>query len=442
MTSIRRFLTVAMVTVVVGTALILLGVTYHTVRHEMDEQYDADLVQTAKLIAAFWRPGAVPDPSVIVLGDHEHRYQRYFSYQLWQRGHLLLASDGAPATPMLPLEHSESGGRYLEKDGWHAYGTPLSGDRWVVVAQSDHERRSLILNVVAAVLAPYVVSLPFVVLLIWLAIRRGLLPLLRLSRAVAARHADNLAPLGLARPVRELSPLVNEINTLLARLDGALEREKRFTADAAHELRTLLMVLKLHADNAATLDDPAEVTASMRQLQRAIDRASRTVAQLLELARLNPQLLATRGNRCDAAAVARDTLATLASLAEQHGQSLALEMDASAPVALPAEALQMALRNLVDNACRYSPSGSRIRVIGERRGDRLRILITDGGPGLTPAERERFLGRFSRGHGDVPGAGLGLSIVDRILSLYGGTLHYRLRTDEVPAAAVMELPPA
>lgn len=440
MTSIRRFLMVAMVAVAVATALILLAVTYHTVHHEMDEQYDADLVQTAKLIAAFWQPGDTPDPSVIVLGDHEHRYQRYFSYQLWRGGQLLLASDGAPATPMLPLEHSESGGRYLEKDGWHAYGTPLSEDRWVVVAQSDHERQSLILNVIAAVLAPYVVSLPFIVLLIWLAIRRGLLPLSRLSRAVAERHADNLTPLHPARPVRELAPLVSEINTLLTRLEGALEREKRFTADAAHELRTLLMVLKLHADNAATLDDPAEVTASMRQLRRAIDRASRTVAQLLELARLNPQLLATQGKLCDAAAVARDTLITLDSLAEQYGQSLSLEMAARMPVALPAEALQMALRNLVDNACRYSPPGSSVRVIGQRQDHHLRILVTDGGPGLTPAESERFLGRFSRGHGDVPGAGLGLSIVERVLSIYGGTLRYRLRTDSEPTAAVVVLP--
>lgn len=440
MTSMRRYLMVAMLAVVVVTALLLAGATYQTLSHELNEQYDANLVQTARLIAAFWKDGEVPNPKMVRLKKSERRYQRYFTYQLWRHGRLLLASDDATETPMIPLRDHGHGGHYLEENGWHLYAMPLSDDRWVLVGQSDQERRGLTENVVGSVLSPYILSIPLVLLLIWLAIRRGLRPLERLSALVSARGADNLTPLRQDRPMRELMPLVDSINTLLARLSGALEREKRFTADAAHELRTLLMVLKLHADNAATLKDPADVAASLSQLRRAVDRASRTVEQLLQLARLNPQMLAARGGICDASAITRDTLAILASVAERYDQTLSMTVPDCGPVAVPAEALQMVLRNLIDNACRYSPAGSEVRVVGECQGDQLALAVTDGGPGLTAEQREKFMGRFSRGHEDAPGAGLGLSIVDRILSIYGGHLHYRLKSDAMPAAAVVTLP--
>lgn len=440
MTSMRRYLMVAMLAVVVVTAVLLAGAAYQTLSHELDEQYDANLVQTARLIAAFWKEGEAPNPSMVILKKSERRYQRYFTYQLWHDGKLLLASDDAPETPLIPLRDSGEGGRYLEENGWHLYAMPLSDHRWVLVGQSDHERRGLVENVAGAVLSPYILAIPVVLLLIWLAIRRGLRPLERLSGLVSARDADNLTPLRQERPMRELMPLVDSINTLLARLSGALDREKRFTADAAHELRTLLMVLKLHADNAATLKDPADVAASLSQLRRAVDRASRTVEQLLQLARLNPQLLAERGGECDPSVITRDTLAILASVAERYDQTLSMDIPASGPVAVPGEALQMVLRNLIDNACRYSPAGSEVRVVGARHGGQLELAVTDGGPGLTPEQREKFMGRFSRGHEDAPGAGLGLSIVDRILSIYGGTLQYRLKTAEQPAAAVITLP--
>lgn len=440
MISIRRYLMVAILGVVFGSGILLGFAAYITLNHELEEQDQADLVQTAKLVAAFWQPGHTPEAAVINLRPGDERYHRYFIYQLWRAGKLELASDGAPETPVLPLANPRQGGRYGDREGWHGYAIPLSGQRWIIVAESDSERHELLKSVAGAVLAPYVLSVPVLLLLVWFAIRRGLWPLFRLTGLVAARDSDNLNPLRIDKPVRELVPLVNAINTLLARLSAALDREKRFTADAAHELRTLLMVLRLHADNAASLNDPAEVAASMHQLGRAVDRASRTVEQLLQLARLNPQLLAERGGNCNAASIARDTLAILAPVAAQYGQSLSLSITGAQEIALPAEALQMALRNVIDNACRYSPAGSEIQVIGESRERQLRILITDGGQGLTPAQHEQFLGRFSRGHEDAPGAGLGLSIVDRILSLYGGTLQYRLKTDDQPAAAVLTLP--
>ena len=262
----------------------------------------------------------------------------------------------------------------------------------------------------------------------------------RLARSVESRDADNMTPIR-QRPVRELAPLTDAINTLLARLVNTLEREKRFTADAAHELRTLLMALRLHADNAAQLNDPAEVAASMSQLRKAVDRAARTVEQLLLLARLDPQSVSAQ-QHCDAVAVARDCVTLVAPLAEQQGQTVTLKAPPQAWLGLPAEMADMLMRNLLDNACRYSPPGTDVTVdISEGDGN-VRIEISDGGPGLTEEQQRRFSGRFSRGRQDVPGAGLGLSIVERILSIHGGVLRFRLRSSERPAAAVLTLPAA
>ncbi|UWN51066.1 Sensor protein QseC [Alcanivorax sp. ALC70] len=440
MFSIRRFLMLALVAVILGGGTLLGWGTYRTLYHELDEQYDAELVQSGRLMAAFWNEGHVPDPAVARLEDSEHRYRRYFVYQLWDGGERVLASDGAPHDPLLPLEDPAAGGRYREEGGWHAYAMPLPGDRWVVVAESDAARRSLVANMAATVLLPYVLSVPVILVLVWLAVRWGLGPLTRLARSVQQRDANNLAPLR-HRAVRELAPLTEAINMLLARLVGTLEREKRFTADAAHELRTLLMALRLHADNAAQLSDPEEVSASLTQLRRAVDRASRTVEQLMNLSRLDPQAGAAEA-RCDVVAVARDCLALIAPLAEQRGQTVALDAPDRQAVALPAEVTDMLIRNLLDNACRYSPRGTAVGVRVRAAAGQVLVEVFDGGPGLTAEQQSRFTGRFSRGRQDVPGAGLGLSIVDRILTIYGGALRYRLRTEDQPAAAVMTLPAA
>lgn len=441
MFSIRGFLMTALVTVIVSSGLLLLFGTYHTLYHELDEQYDAELVQSGRLMAAFWRDGHMPDPAVARLEASEHRYQRYFVYQMWRQGRLVLASDGAPLDPLIPLDDPGEGSRYMEVGGWHAYGVPLSGERWVVIAESDSARRSLVKNMAATVFTPYLLSVPIVLLLIWLAVRRGLMPLTRLTASVAARDADNLTPVP-HRSVRELAPLTEAINSLLSRLVNTLDREKRFTADAAHELRTLLMALRLHAENAIELTDPREVSDSLSQLRLAIDRATRTVEQLMILSRLDPGVSSRQFSHCQGDSVARDTLALMLPLAEQFGQHMEADLERGLEVRLPEEMLQIVLRNLIDNACRYSPRGSRIVISGYRSAHQVVFVITDGGPGLSEEEQATFVGRFSRGRHDVAGAGLGLSIVERILSLVGGSLHYRRATAEKPAAAELHLPAA
>ncbi|EKF72875.1 sensor histidine kinase [Alcanivorax hongdengensis A-11-3] len=439
MYSIRRFLSVSLLLVILGGGLLLGLITYLTLYDELDEQYDAELIQSAHLLASFWREGQLPDQALAALDEQENRYQRYFVYQLWNDHKLVMASAGAPRDPFTPLG---SRPHYNEKDGWHIYTLPLSGQRWLVLAESDRSRRSLVDSMAAVVLSPYLLSLPVILILVWLAIRRGLKPLSRLTHAVANRSADNLEPLPSGKPVRELLPLEQAINELLGQLQDALDREKRFTADAAHELRTLLMVLRLHADNARHLTDASQVDASLQQLDTALVRASRMVEQLLALARLDPQVFREQDGECDATALSRDIIANLLPLADARRQQLSLLLEQAMPVAMPAESLHLVLRNLLDNACRYSPAGSEIAVDGESLGNRVRLTISDGGEGLDDSAQKRFRERFSRGDRDQSGAGLGLSIVDRVLSLYGGTLSYRCRQGDLPAAAIVTIPAA
>ena len=437
--SIRRFLVASILMVILGGGLLLGILTYRTIYHELDEQYDAELVQSAHLLAGFWQDGHPPETSLSALDSQESRYLRYFIYQLWQSGKLVSASEGSPESPLVALNERP---HYEETKGWHAYSLPLSNNRWLILAESDYARHSMVKNVAGSLLAPYLISVPFVMLLVWLAIRLGLSPLSDLARSVSRRSTDNLTPLTGGKQVRELEPVKEAINALLQRLDAGIEREKRFTADAAHELRTLLMVLRLHAENARSLSDPQLRDESLQGLQEAVGRAERMLEQLLVLARLDPaQGPPEQGACADILRVARDTLASLVPLGDRFNQQLVLSLEESLLVAMPEEALQLVLRNLIDNACRYASPGV-IQVNAERQGRQVSIEISDSGDGLSEEQWQRYRERFSRGHSDSDGAGLGLSIVNGLLSLYGGSLTYRKRCAQTPAAAIVLLPAA
>ncbi|WP_421710431.1 ATP-binding protein [Alcanivorax sp.] len=437
--SIRRFLVASILIVILGGGLLLGILTYRTIYHELDEQYDAELVQSAHLLAGFWQDGHPPEASLSALDSQESRYLRYFIYQLWQSGKLVSASEGSPESPLVALNERP---HYEETKGWHAYSLPLSNNRWLILAESDYARHSMVKNVAGSLLAPYLISVPFVMLLVWLAIRLGLSPLSDLARSVSRRSTDNLTPLTGGKQVRELEPVKEAINALLQRLDAGIEREKRFTADAAHELRTLLMVLRLHAENARSLSDPQLRDESLQGLQEAVGRAERMLEQLLVLARLDPaQGPPEQGACADILRVARDTLASLVPLGDRFNQQLVLSLEEPLLVAMPEEALQLVLRNLIDNACRYASPGV-IQVNAERQGRQVSIEISDSGEGLSEEQWQRYRERFSRGHSDSDGAGLGLSIVNGLLSLYGGSLTYRKRCAQTPAAAIVLLPAA
>jgi two-component system OmpR family sensor kinase len=267
------------------------------------------------------------------------------------------------------------------------------------------------------------VLIPLFGTVIWLAVGRGLRPLSAMSRAVAKRRPDALAPLAERDLPAELQPLAGSLNDLLSRLDAALGAQRRFTADAAHELRTPLAALKLQLDMARRADDVPARLAAYDDLEAGVERAAHLVDQLLTLARVEPEALATRAADCDLVALAKEAIVARGALAADKRVDLGLARDAPVPVRGDPASLAILLSNLLDNALRYTPAGGKVDVAIDDDGGVAVLTVADTGPGIPAEERDRVFDRFFRGAGNrAPGSGLGLSIVKRIADAHHATI--------------------
>jgi two-component system OmpR family sensor kinase len=306
---------------------------------------------------------------------------------------------------------------------WRVY-TLVQGTHALQVAQSQDERDAIATQTALRTLIPVLGFIPLFGALIWFGVGRGLAPLDTMSRAVAKRRPDAMAPLNERDMPEELRPLAASLNDLLTRLDAALASQRRFTADAAHELRTPLAALKLQLDLARRAQDVPARTAAYDDLDAGVSRASHLVDQLLTLARVEPEALAARASDVDLSALAKEAIVSRAALAAAKGVDLGLAKDIHAVVRGDAATLATLLSNLLDNALRYTPSGGRVDVSLDREGDHTILSVADTGPGIPKEERERVLDRFYRSATTAePGSGLGLSIVKRIAEAHHATLE-------------------
>jgi two-component system OmpR family sensor kinase len=276
-------------------------------------------------------------------------------------------------------------------------------------------------------LAPFALLLPVLAALIWLAVGQALRPLERLTGLVKARRVNALEPLPDARLPDEVRPLVGALNELLARLQAALGRERAFMADAAHELRTPLTALHLQMEMLARASGEAERGAAMQQLSAGVERAIRLVEQMLALAREQPH---TQPQHVPVALepLAREVIAELVPLADARRIDLGLSDAQPVTVSGDREALRTLLRNLIDNAVRYTGDGGRVDVSVEASGGpaapRPQLTVSDTGPGIPAAERARVFDRFYRRPGTAPpGSGLGLAIVKAIADAHLATVE-------------------
>ena len=387
------------------------------VRHEAGELLDAHLVQAAAMLHA--RVGDDVDESELEHAPELHRYARGLAFQVWDEGRKLrLHSANAPDTRLSPQERGfsdvESGGR-----AWRVYSSlDRKGRVLVQVAEERRARDRIAGSVAGALLLPMIVGLPVLGLLIWLALRSGLKPLVALGRDVAVRDPDNLQPLEAADVPREVGPLVASLNGLFGRLRQSIDHERRFNADAAHELRTPLAGVRAQAEVALGASADAERTHALRQVIAGCDRAARLVDQMLTLARLDPKRTLAGGARFDLATVARDAIAEIAPAGHARGVDVALDASPAQIVGDPA-LVAILIRNLLDNAIRHGPAGTTVEVGVQAVTSGAELVVTDQGPGVPPEEREKLGERFHRvlGTGEA-GSGLGLSIVRRIAELH------------------------
>jgi two-component system sensor histidine kinase QseC len=418
----RRLLGLLLGGVAVGW-LAALVFTYLDAHDEIDELFDAQMVQVAQTLLAL-ASEYDDDDDIARLDSDGHKYQKKFAFQLWDAdGHLLLRSPGAPTIPLAAKDgFSGSDGRGEKR--WRYYSQwDEGGQLRVQVAENHHVREELAQQIAGRLLMPALFGLPLLGLWIWFATRRGLAPIGAIAGQVAERAPDHLAPVIPAEAPGEIRPLLDAMNALFARVATVLDNERRFTADAAHELRTPLAAIVAQSDVARRARDTTERDHALEQLAVGARRASHLLEQLLTLARLDP----AGGLRLGPVRI--DTLA--AEVCADHGPAalekhIALELDASTPATVGANdaMLRVLLRNLLDNALRYTPAGGQVGVAvmpGERG---VTLLVSDSGPGIPAAERENALRRFHRLAGqETEGSGLGLSIVARIAELHGARLE-------------------
>ncbi|WP_423393699.1 ATP-binding protein [Burkholderia sp. LMG 21824] len=296
--------------------------------------------------------------------------------------------------------------------------------RWIRVMEITNTRSDLATGIARGIVLPLVAALPVLALLLWYLIGRGLAPLKTLSALIGARDARSLEPLGIATVPDEVRTLVDAIDRLLARLRQSIVRERAFTSDAAHELKTPLAAIKVQAQVAIATDDPACKQLAMQRVVQGVDRSARLAEQLLLLARLDEyECIPTH------AVVVRELVdaAVDRHLAKASDKAIDLVAGTVSGRAIEADPILIGilLDNLVDNAIKYGRQGGRIELAVHDDGALQRIVVRDDGPGVALDEHERLGDRFYRGSGaQSPGSGLGLSIVTRIAQYFGGTVHF------------------
>ncbi|MCV2370493.1 ATP-binding protein [Roseateles oligotrophus] len=269
---------------------------------------------------------------------------------------------------------------------------------------------------------PLFYSLPVMLLVAWLLLRAGFAPLQRIGAQIAQRSAKDLSALP-ATPYRELAPVVNSVNDLMARLQERLEREREFLLDAAHELKTPLAVMQLNAESLQDAPPGPRRNESVLRLNEGVKRATHTVHQLLALARSGSDQESTALRPLDLVALVRDRIALSSQLALQRDIELELDAPESCELAMNRESIGALVDNLVGNAVKYSPSGSLVRVAITADVGGIELRVTDQGPGIPVEMHRKVFERFFRLPDQTQsGSGLGLAIVERAAAQHGALL--------------------
>lgn len=354
---------------------------------------------------------------------HKTGYEK-IQFQVWRHGKLLLHSIGVPTEP---LSNGKSGfdDRWLHDKSWRTFTIyDKNTDIAIMVGEQYNFREELEGKITQDSVLIMLLTYPFLGLLIWLIVGRGLDSIKRIAAALRQREPSYLEPVDLQSIPVEIKPLIDELNKLFRRLREAFEREKRFAADAAHELRTPLAALMTQVQVALNAKTEAERKSALQKVIVGVDRSVHVVQQLLILSRTVPEV------------IMRDMVAV--NLNEQAAQVIAdlvpealkkhsdIELKAPPEPAIikgAATAINILLRNLIDNAIRYTPSYSKVIVEISLTSKSVILKVIDNGPGIPKELRTRVTERFFRILGNkAPGSGLGLGIVLQIASIHHADL--------------------
>jgi len=446
MRSIRRQMVIWLLAIVLAGVGLAGWMTYRQAQVEANELFDYQLEQTAAALPAESFSSVLgaqdqPDEGVVI--------------QIWRRDGVQLYYSH-PRVPLAQTARLGFSTEHTPRGDWRVYSA-IVGDNVVQLAQPMSVRNELAAGVAWRTIWPLIVLLPLLGVAIWSVVGRGLRPLGKVTRAVDSRRPDALDPLPDARLPVEVRPLVRALNGLLDRLAHALDTQRAFVADAAHELRSPLAALQIQLQLLERARDAAQRREALDDLKHGVSRATRLVEQLLALARAEPASTAlsadvsAKAEPVDLRALVEECVRAYAPLASQRGVDLGVEHAEPVAISGDADALRVMFNNLIDNAVKYTPRGGRIDVAVRTHRDAgdACVEIADSGPGIPPDERERVFDRFYRmpapdhvaegcreaGAADVKadtdtdtvinvsGSGLGLAIVQRIATQHGAAVE-------------------
>ena len=400
-------------------AVVLLGasvIAYHHARSELNELLDGHLAQSAALLML----QANDDDDDVSDLPVSHKYVSQVAFQIFMGGRLITRSPNVGETPMAPQIEGFASVERPDGAHWRVYSSySPRRDVTVQVAENVASRQSILWALMGSMLGPMLLAAPLLGVLLWFSVHHGLLPLRQLRQTLAGRQPQASDPVPVQGLPLELHPLVHTLNGLLGRIRQMVDTERRFTADAAHELRTPIAAIRAQAQVALGAGDDADVRVhALRQTVAACDRATDLVSQLLQLARLEQQEDIPFAP-VDMVTVAQQVAAGLHPQALRRQQNL--EMQANACVVRgDAVLLAILVRNLLDNALRYSPPGACVVLeTGQTpQGGRF-LTVRDSGPGMGPESIALLGQRFFRELGTgQSGSGLGWSIVMRVLEVH------------------------
>ena len=400
-------------------------VAWQQTTHKLDKLFDTQQMLFAKRlltmdldeIRAPERMREVPKKA-----KHGHLDDDALAFAIYASDGTMILNDGENGRD-IPYHYRRDGfddGRLQDdNDEWRfLWLTSPDGKYRVVVGQEWEYRQDMALDVVSSQLTPWLVALPVMLLLLIVLLSRELKPLKKLAQTLRSRSPDATDALTTQGVPAEVRPLLDSLNHLFTRTQEMMTRERRFTSDAAHELRSPLAALKVQTDVAQlSQDDPQAQEKALAQLHAGIDRASRLVDQLLTLSRLDSLDSLDGVEQIPMADLLQSAVMDIYPSAQQAGIDIRLHINAP-EVTRTGQQLLLSLlaRNLLDNATRYSPRGSVVDVTLNTRS----VTVRDNGPGISPDALARLGERFYRPPGqDATGSGLGLSIVKRIAALHG-----------------------
>lgn len=434
MKSIRSYLTYSLVFSIGVAVAISIGLSYNRITHETEELYDAELAQIARVLEAILKiefkftgiqisdtvtdkPELIIAPDIISEEEYDksgHKYEKKLAFQVWSRKGVPILSSNAQ-NKLLSFS-DQAGFNYESVNGnrWRTfvlYSDYLSV--WIKVSQLVEIREELTHEIASVNTSFLLISLPIIFLLITLIVRKGLAPLEEINQQISIRNNANLTPLSFSKVPNELQQVVDSVNRLMVSLKLAMERQKRFTGNAAHELRTPLAAIKVHAQN--IYPETERLTKIQDHIVSGIDKLTHLFNQLITLSQAESDEGVRQKEVIQLSILFDELLAELRPILLEKEIELQAQINPNIYVHANRDALSILLRNLLDNAAKYVLQQGQVLIAAQCIEGQVNISISDNGPGLTSEQKLHAFERFYRGSSqDKYGCGIGLSIVQEI----------------------------